>query len=326
MLRLYGCYLIVFFLIAGRASGQELFPMTEPASNTPAKGTLGIRFFSETYNEIDQVRNLFALKITYGLTPRLTIAATPNVSNHHSRTLPQEFPDHNTPQIGVYHPYLFNGVDCYAKYRFLSLDGENNHFRAALYGEYSYLKTAHDEAEPTLLDDTKGYGGGVITTYLNHHFATSFTGGFIIPSVYYGSIPDLISSLPSLNAKVIYGDGYNYDLSFGYLMFPAEYKSYDQTNWNVYMEFLGKSYNAAEVQVATLQNPNSYYTINNINNHALKAGHYIEAYPGLQSIIKSNLRIDFSVGFPILDKAYVHFYPVYNVGIQRYFFFKHKRK
>jgi hypothetical protein len=325
MFRRGSFYIFILWFIASRADGQELFPMTEPASSTPSKGVLSLRMFGESYNEVDRMRNLFGLKITYGLTAKLTVSATPNISNHHNRDLPPEFPDHNTPQIGVSHPYLFNGVDFYAKYRILGIDREKNHFRVALYGEYSYLTTAHDEAEPTLLDDTKGYGAGFITTYLVNHFAASFTGGVILPAVYSGTVPDIISVLPGVPAKVTYGNAYNYDLSFGYLLFPDAYSSYRQTSWSVYMEFLGKSYTAAEVQVANLAPPYAYYTISTRNNHALQAGSYVELYPGLQSIIRSNLRADFSVGFPVYSKSYAHFYPVYNIGVQRYFYSRHKK-
>src|SRR5579871_854359 len=130
MLRVFIC--IVLSALTCTAHAQELFPIAEPASNVP-KGALGIRLYGETYNEVDRIRNLFALRIMYGLTPRLTLYATPNVSNHHNKDLPPEFPVHNTPQIGVTHPYLFNGVDFYAKYRFFSHDGQNSHFRTAIY-------------------------------------------------------------------------------------------------------------------------------------------------------------------------------------------------
>ena len=324
MYRSYSLLIVFFLLVSVPAKAQELFPMAESASSTPPKGAFAVRMFGETYNEIDRIRNLFALKVTYGLTSRLTVSAIPNISNHHNKELPPEFPDHNTPQIGVSHPYLFNGIDFYAKYRVFGIDGEKSHFRVALYGEYSILGTAHDEAEPTLLDDTRGYGGGFITTYLLRHFAASFTGGIILPVVYYGTVPDIISVLPGVPARVTYGNGYNYDLSFGYLLFPAEYTGYRQANWNIYMEFLGKSYGAAQVQVANLTYKAPYYTLSTQNNHALQAGNYVELYPGIQTIIKSNLRIDFSVGFPIADKSYAHFYPVYNFGIQRYLYFKRK--
>jgi len=298
--------------------------MTEPASSVP-KGSLGVRFFSETYNEVDRLRNLFALRLMYGLTSRLTVEATPTVSNHHNPQLPPEFPTHNTPQIGVDHPYLFNGVDFYAKYRFLSLDGQNSHFRAAIYGEYSILNTTHDEAEPTLLDDNSGWGAGLIATYLKNHFAASFTGGLIKPFKYTGDVPDPIPGLPGVPATVTYGNGYNYSLSFGYLLFPDQYSSYRQTNWNIYMEFLGKDYDPVEMQVGNVYYKLPQYSISTAGNRALQGSQYVELYPGVQCIILSDLRIELSLGFPVVNRSYAHFYPVYAFGIQRYFNF-HKKK
>ncbi len=319
-------YIVVLLFFSPQARAQELFPMTESASNIP-KGALGIRFFSESYNEVDRMRNLFALKIMYSPLARLTIEATPNISNHHNQQLPPEFPTHNTPQIGVDHPYLFNGVDFYAKYRFLSIDRQNSHFRVALYGEYSILNVAHDEAEPTLLDDNSGVGGGLIATYLKGHFAISFTGGIILPFKYVGDVPDPIPSLPGVPATVTYGNAYNYSLSFGYLLFPQSYTSYKQTNWSVYMEFIGKDYDAMKMQVGNIYYQAPQYSISTAGNKALQANKYLEFYPGVQSIIRSDLRLDFSVGLPMIGRSFVHFYPVYTFGLQRYFYFhKHKIK
>jgi len=318
-------YIILFLFLSPIIRAQELFPMTEAASTVP-KGMLGVRFFGETYNEVDRMRNLFALRLMYGLTPKLTIEATPNVSNHHNAQLPPEFPTHNTPQIGVNHPYLFNGVDYYAKYRFLSIDGQNSHFRAAVYGEYSILKVAHDEAEPTLLDDNSGYGGGLIATYLKNHFAVSFTGGFIVPFRYKGDVPDPLPGLPGVPATVTYGNGYNYSLSFGYLLFPGSYTGYRQTNWSIYMEFLGKDYDPMQMQVGSVYYNLPQYSISTSGNTALQGRQYLECWPGIQTIIRSDLRMDLSVGFPVINRSFVHFYPVYQLGIQRYFSFHKKRK
>lgn len=309
----------LLLLLCISTGAQELFPQMEPASTIP-KGVFGARIFTESYKEFSQFRNLSILKLMYGLTPRLTIMALPNASNHHNELLPPEFPTHNTPNVGVHHPFRFNGVDFYAKYRFLTLDGEHTHFRMAFYGECSYLSTAHDEGEPTLLDDTKGYGGGIISTYLYKHFAVSFTGGAIIPFEYKGSIPDFASGLPPVPTIVKYGNAVTYNLSFGYLLFPRTYKNYDQSNLNLYLEFLGKTYGTTQVQVSNILNPNSYYIISTKDIPVLQAGNYVEVYPGMQWIIKSNLRIDLSVGFPLIDKSYVHYYPVYTLGVQRYFY------
>jgi hypothetical protein len=218
-------------------------------------------------------------------------------------------------------------VDFYAKYRFLSLDGQNTHFRVAAYGEYSILKVAHDEAEPTLLDDNSGWGAGIITTYLKNHFAVSFTGGIILPLIYKGDVPDQISGLPGVPATITYGNACNYSLSFGYLLSPQSYTSYKQTNWNVYMEFIGKDYDEMKMQVGNVYYHLPQYAISVAGNKALQANQYIEFYPGVQCIIKSDLRIDISAGFPIESRSYVHFYPIYTLGVQRYFYFhKHKIK
>ncbi|HXS36988.1 MAG TPA: hypothetical protein VN721_09820 [Flavipsychrobacter sp.] len=316
--------LIIFIFLALPSGSQELFPLMEPASTMP-KHTLGIRLMNESYEEVgNQFRTQFALRAMYGITPRLSVYFTGDASNHHNRTLPPDFPTHNTPQVGVHHPFLFNGYNIYAKYRFLSIDGENSHFRAALYGEWSNLNVAHDEAEPTLLDDTKGYGGGLITTYLKKRFAISFTGGFIIPSEYNGGVTDP-AGLPEIPAKVDYGNAINYDLSIGYLLFPRKYKNYTQTNWNLYLEFLGKSYDAAKVYFSNYMYSIPFYAVPIALVPVLQAGNYIEVHPGLQCIINSNFRADLSVGFPLLNKSFVHYYPVYTIGIQRYFYFNKKK-
>ncbi len=261
----------------------------------------------------------------YGLTPKLTVMLTADGSNHHNELLPPSYPSHNTPNVGVHHPYLFNGVDAYAKYRFLTIDGEHSHYRMALYGEYSYLNVAHDEGEPTLLDDTKGAGAGLISTLLKGHFAASFNGGFIYPFRYKGSIPDFASGLPPVPTIITYGNAITYNLSFGYLLYPRVYKNYDQPNINLYLEFLGKTYGATQVQVSNILHPDQYYTESTSGVPVLQAGNYVEVHPGAQCIIRSNFRVDASVGFPFINRSYVHYTPVYTVGVQRYFYPNKKR-
>jgi len=321
----YVLFLFLYTFCCLPTQAQELYPMTEPASSVPA-GVLGIRAYSQSYAEVHhQFRNLFALKAMYGVTAKLSVMVTGTVSNHHSKLLPPDFPDHNTPQIGVALPYRFNGVHAYAKYRFLSKDAPKKHFRMAAYAEYGFVQVAHDEAEPSLLDDTRGFGAGIITTYLSNRFAASFTGGIVLPSAYKGDVPDFIPGLAGVPARVEYGRAAVYNLSFGYRLFPHTYTDYNQTNWNVYVEFLGKSYEAAQIFFENIGQPGSAYPVTGAAVPALGAGHYVEIHPGIQAIIRSNLRLDVSVGFPLIRKSYTHFYPLYSVGIQRYFFFKKSR-
>lgn len=315
------CAFLFLFFVCAEIYAQELFPHNEPASSVP-KNVLGVRMFGESYDEFGMQRNMAALRLMYGVTSKFSLMVTGTTSNHHSNYLPTGLVTHThsasgntnyqtgTFQRGLKYPYRFNGVYVYGKYRFLTHDGQNKHFRMAAYGEYSYITAAHDETEPNLLDDTKGFGGGLIATYLRKHFATSLTTGFIIPGDYTETTPDFYGG--QLHSRIKYGKALQYNLSFGYLVYPFKYKSYSETNINVYVEFMGKSYETATV----IQNDVNIKP----KTELLLAGNYVEVHPGLQAILNSNLRIDISVGFPLINKSYARFYPVYMVGIQRYFF------
>ncbi|HRG51674.1 MAG TPA: hypothetical protein PLL00_02475 [Bacteroidia bacterium] len=317
----------LFFITSSTFFGQELFPLNEPASNIP-KGVLGIRVMGETYKELSQFRNQLSFRVMYGVLPRLSVMATVGVSNHHGKNFPANLVSHTHNgnqtvyttgdfQRGVSYPYQSNGIYVFAKYRFLSKDGTHSHFRMTAYAEGAYVKQAHDESEPNLMGDTKGYGAGLITTCLKNHFAISLASGFIIPGAYDGLSPDL-SGGPMIPTKISYGRALTYNLSMGYLLLPQVYKNYDQLNVNVYLELIGKAYEAAAVtQYGNLSIP--------INTPLLDKGNYIDIAPGVQCIIKSNLRIDFSVRLPMISKSYARFYPMFVVGVQRYFYFKKKR-
>lgn len=317
-------YSIILFFIPLFSKGQELFLHNEPASSVP-KGVFGARIFGESFKEISSQRNMLAIRLMYGITPKLSAYLTATGSNHHGKNLPKDLITHThignqtiyytqPIQKGISYPYRFNGIHIYAKYRFLTMDGQNKHFRMALYGEWSHIKNAHDEAEPNLLDDTKGYGGGLITTYLKKRFAVSLTSGVVIPGNYEETVPLTNGSSLMTHTEVQYGRALIYNLSFGYLLYPKEYKDYSQSNWNIYLEFNGKSYEGAKVFQDGLELETQ--------SSSLKASHYVEVHPGIQRIVNSNLRIDLSVGFNLINKSYARFYPIYMVGVQRYFYSK----
>src|SRR6202023_3165489 len=99
---------------------------TEPASTVP-KGVLGLRGINETYQEYSQTRQLYAARIMYGLTSKLTIEVTAAESNHHDTLLPKNLITHthniNGGQVdsiksvprGLYYPFMFAGFNFYAK-------------------------------------------------------------------------------------------------------------------------------------------------------------------------------------------------------------------
>jgi len=322
-------FLLIYFLFCLPlfVSAQELFPYNEPASNVP-KGVLGIRTYGEIYQEGNIHRNMGALRLMYGLTSKLSIAVTVSESNHHNSHLPtdsilvkhqfingQHIYTTTTKQnivIEEQYPYSFNGFYFFAKYRFITKDGQNTHFRTAVYGEYSTVNQPFPHAEPNLMMDTKGYGGGLIITYLKNRFAVSLTSGVIIPGSYQETVAQTAGSPVLTNTILEYGRSTKYNLSFGYLVFPKEYKNYNQVNYNLYLEFMGKTYEAA-----TVYQDGKILPIQSVD---LSAGNYIDVCPGIQAIVKSNLRIDFSMGFNMINRSYSHNYPIYMIGIQRYFF------
>jgi hypothetical protein len=176
------------------------------------------------------------------------------------------------------------------------------------------------------MDDTKGFEGGFITTYLKKHLAISITAGGILPGKYKGDVPDMILGLPSTHTILHYGKAFQYSVSAGYLLFPQVYKNYKQPNINVYVELLGKAYGKAKVYFDNLGMPGNYYEVDISNVGVLQGGHYVEAHPGIQLILASNTRLELSVGFPIYSKSYAHYYPYYSFGLQHYLYPKTKHK
>jgi hypothetical protein len=313
--------LLLFLSFTTFSFSQELFPLTEPASTIP-KGVIGLRNINQTFNEFGTQKYLSAMRVMYGLTSHLSISGTISFSNHHNSYLPLDliththqgnttsYFTHNTKK-GKAYPMNYAGLYFYAKYRIVSMDKKNEHFRIALYGEYSTVDQAHNEAEASLMDDSKGYGGGSIVTYLKNHFATSLITGFSIPGTYTEQVK-YVNEPTITTTSITYAKSFNYSLSFGYLLFPTVYKNYSQLNINLYSELIGKTYSDATIY----QNNVKLKSTSN----SLISSNYIEIHPGVQAIIHSNLRIDFSIGYNLIKRSYTHQYPIYTLSIQRYFY------
>ncbi len=302
-----------FSLFAFSLPAQELYPRSEPASNAP-KGAFGVRISNEVYKEVNVWRSMQNYKFMWALTDKLMLTQAFTFSNHHGSRLPAGFikndgnigqHTHGT-QKGNYYPYAFENLSLNFKYRFLSNDKQNYHFRMAAFAELAGGNAAHDEAEPSFMGDNSGAGGGFVATILKNKFAASFTAGALFPYPYY--------QRDTADIKIKYGNGYHYSLSMGYLVLPRKYKSYKQTNLNIYVEFMGKSFDGAKISM-------NGKNILIANAPTLEKNNFIEVYPSLQLIINSITRVDLSMGFPLLNRSYVRSYPMYYLGIQRYFFF-----
>ncbi|MBL7841917.1 MAG: hypothetical protein JNJ75_17350 [Cyclobacteriaceae bacterium] len=318
---------IAVFLISHASICQELFILNEPASSVP-KSVFGLRIYHHAYDELDTKRKLFAIRAMYGVTSRLSLFVNTSVSNHHDKKLPPDLINHthtgnqtnyftSTIKRGRKYPYLFTGMNVFAKYRFLSLDKKYEHFRMAGYSEWSNANVAHDEAEPNLMDDTAGFGFGIISTYLKNRFAISLNTGYIVPQSYTEDQPDF-SGGPNLPTIIHYGKAIKYNISIGYRLFPRKYENnYKHVNTNIYLEFTGKTVDAARViQAGTEIAPRTA---------ALKRSNYIEVSPGLQRIFNSNLRVEVCFTYPLLKGSFAHFTPAFTLAMQRYFYRKTKK-
>ncbi len=288
--------------------GQELYPNSEPASIIP-KNALGVRLMNEAYTSTQGLKSWHGAMFMYGVNSKLMFNAMLTTSNHHYNRLPSNYIQKDLNAVEYVLPttspgnYLFESANLGFRYRFLNIDGDHKHFRMAAFGNGVYALQPHDEAEVSLMGDNKGVGGGLISTFLLHKLAVSLTTGVIKPFSYTEK-----SSGISLN----YGNAYNASLSFGYLVYPFEYKNYDQTNINLYAEFIGKSYEALSV----LKNQNTVMSYSD----AYQKGQYLEFRPAIQFIVKSNLRIDCSAAFPLVNRSYIRNYPLYLLNVQYYFF------
>lgn len=308
-------YIFLFLVTISAVRSQELYPHVEPASNI-SKGVLGIRLFNEGYNEMTQFRSLQSLRFMFGLSPKWMFTQSINFSNHHGKKFPDDFIKNDGTigyhthgvQKGKKYPYSFESLNLNVKYRFLSIDGEKKHLRMAAYLEAAGGKEVHDEAEPSLMGDNSGFGGGLIVTKLQNRFAISGSVGGIFPQSFRFQKQDSA-------VQVKYGNAITYSLSLGLLCFPIKYKSYKQTNVNLYAEFVGKAYDGAKIY-----NNGEQIIIADVP--SLEKGYYLEFRPSVQFIFHSNLRVDLSMGMPAINRSYVRAARVYFVTIQRYFYFK----
>lgn len=246
MIKKYLIGLLFFFNTTLQA--QELFVLTEPASNMAAK-SLGFRAMNSFMNELDGSGINYHLmpEIMWGISNKWMLHAQSFLSNRNNRLVSE-------------------GGSLYAKYRFLSNDDIHSHFRMATYGRFSLNNSDIHQEEIETMGHNSGYELGLIATQLIHKVAIS-------ASVSYEKAMDNGSTykFPTTQSN----SAINYSLSVGKLMLPKEYKSYNQTNLNLMVEFLGQS----------LSNGKSF----------------LDIAPSLQFIIKSQARVDLGYRYQLYN-------------------------
>jgi len=230
--------LLALLAFSFASSAQELYVSTEPASNMPKDG-IGLRMTQEGAFENNYQSRLIP-EVMLGLHKNLMVHATAYLSDFFQSR------------------YKAEGWSAYAKYRFLSIDSTNRHFRGAFYAKYASSNNPVLFQEINLEGNNTGWQAGVVFTQLLHKLALS-------GSVNYNRALDNRAGnlFPNNFAKESIG----YSFSGGLLTYPKVYRDYKQTNINVYLEFLGRS------NIGTNQ-------------------HLMEVVPAVQFIINSKMRID----------------------------------
>ena len=150
------------------------------------------------------------------------------------------------------------GGSLYAKYRFLSKDDIQKHFRMAVYGRYSINNADIHQQELETMGHNTGFEIGLIGTQLLHKVAISSSLSY--ERAFDNKPGYKFPSTESNNAT-------NYTLSVGKLMLPKVYKDYKQINMNFMLELLGQY----------------------LNNNGKS---YLDIAPSVQFIINSQARVD----------------------------------
>src|SRR6478752_1029281 len=109
----------VMLVMTFSAMAQELYVNTEPASNMAAH-SLGIRLANEGYFE-PVYKSREVLELMYGANKDWMVHGTMYISNFYHQN------------------QHFEGISTYAKYRFLSVDTVQRHFRGAFFGKISAI-------------------------------------------------------------------------------------------------------------------------------------------------------------------------------------------
>lgn len=248
------------------AFSQELYVNTEPASNM-ATHSIGVRLENQGYFD-PEYKNRTSLELMYGASRSLMVHGACYASDYN---------------FGQQH---FEGGSLYAKYRFLSIDSVQKHFRGAVFAKVSAINNPLAWQEIALEGDNSGFQTGVVFTRLLHKLALSASASYLHAYDNLGGY-----TLPLGNAQ----DAVGYTLSAGYLLLPKLYENYNQVNVNVYAELLGKT------------NPGYGQS-------------YLDAAPAVQLIFNSVFRVDFSYRTPLYNHMQRSSQNTYLVRLEYNFF------
>lgn len=251
----------IFFLVCITVGislrSQELYSFAEPASNLPAYA-MSLKNASTFQRDVhsDRITQRHLPELRAGLNKSWTLSVASGFSDMHQRNL------------------IWEGAKLYAKYRFLANDEVHKHFRMAAFGAATYSRNHLDRNEINIgMMEQSGVQAGLIATQLWNKFAVSATGSWN-------------EVLNNERWDKAYLDRYagravNYSLSAGYLLLPAQYRDYNQTNINLYAELLGSRNFAFATET-----------------------YYVDLAPSVQAIFKSTAKLNVGYRFELSSDIY----------------------
>ena len=216
-LKLYKMRILFIVLLSSfKLAAQELFVVTEPASNMPTS-SIGARMGQSLMKESFQTgyNYHFMPEIMYGASKSLMLHANAFVSNRNEKL-------------------VVEGGGFYAKYRVFSVDDIHSHFRIATFVRGSINNSDIHQEEIETMGHNTGFDTGLVATQLLNKLAIS-------ASVSYEKAFDNGTKNPFPSVQSNFAT--NYTLSFGKLVYPKIYTTLKQTNINLMIEFLGQRLN-----------------------------------------------------------------------------------
>ena len=207
-------FVIILFLCFFQSKAQELFLLTNPASNVP-KNTMIVRgmnsFFQRTADK--SISYHFMPEVEYGISKKLMLIANGFISNEENKV-------------------NFEGASLLAQYRFYSNDEAKKHFRMAIWSRIALNNAEIHQEEIELNGHNTGIRLGLTGTQLLHKTALSSTVS------YQKALNNFSNEFPQNYSA----DAVDYTFSIGQLMLPKQYKNFNQTNVNLMVEMLGQTH------------------------------------------------------------------------------------
>lgn len=208
-------YFTSFFIFCfSSIKAQELFTITEPASNMPAR-SLGFRQNNTWMRSGDGLSNAYHAmpEIMVGFSRKWMMHAEAFLSSRNKS-------------------FAYEGFQWYGKYRFYSLDEVHSHFRMAVFGKYARNRADVHQEAIDLNGHNTGWECGMIATQLVNKVALSASASFVKA--------ENNRREEGYRVRNEFSRACNFTLSLGKLMMPQQYTSYRQTNLNLMLELPGQ--------------------------------------------------------------------------------------